>query len=91
MSIKIGQKIYVPTNLFLSHGRDDFIGGLAEVIAIEDGVSAGKPAPFVIVKESPNCRYNWKFLKKQQKELKKQFGKNQAHADPDYSLEFNEW
>jgi hypothetical protein len=82
--IKVGQKIYVETSLYLSHGSDDVIGGLATINKVEEGISGGVPCLFVSVKEHPGHSYNWShYLKKDQERLKKEFGKNKAHASPD--------
>ena len=81
--LKIGQKIYVETHLYMSHGSDDVIGGLATVSKIKDGISAGKKVPFVSVKEHPGNSYNWKLLSQKQDQLKEEFGNQIAKADPD--------
>lgn len=83
----IGQKIYVPTTLYLSHGLDDFVGGIATISKI-------KPEEHYIligIEERPGTLYNWKYLKEGQKEWKKRYGKNKAHPDPDDRPEFNRW
>jgi hypothetical protein len=86
-----GDVIYVDTSLYLSHGRDDFRGGLAEVIEYRMDISAGKPAPFVRLVQEPDTWHNWKMLAVEQKKLRVEFGKNWAHPDPDFRPEFNEW
>jgi hypothetical protein len=86
-----GDVIYVDTSLYLSHGRDDFRGGLAEVIEYRMDISAGKPTPFVRLVQEPDTWHNWKMLAAEQKKLRMEFGKNWAHPDPDFRPEFNEW
>jgi hypothetical protein len=87
---KVGDMIYVPSDLYLSHGVDDFQGGKAEVVEVREEISAGLKQPFVRVRENPDTLYNWIHLFKQQEDLKKKFGDQKAHPDPDYRPEFNE-
>jgi len=88
---QIGKDVYIPTSLYMGHGRDDFQGGLCKVIKIEEGISAGKKAYFIEVAERPGHMYNWEFLQEDQKELKKEYGKRRGCPDPDYRPEFNDW
>ena len=85
-----GDVIYVDTELYLWHGRDDFCGGLAEVVAFRPDISAGKPTPFVRVAQEPDTWHNWKELAGTQKKLGAEFGRKWAHPDPDYRPEFND-
>lgn len=87
---KVGDEIYVPTSLYLGHGRDDVEGGLAKITSVKPGISAGKTVSFVTVAEHPGVSYNLEFLAPQQEKLKEEFGNNRAHPDPDYREEFNE-
>jgi hypothetical protein len=89
--LRNGDVIYVGSALYLSHGRDDFCGGLAEVIEIKAGISAGDSTPFVRLAQEPDTLHNWPYLAAKQKELRERFGKNWAHPDPDNRPEFNEW
>lgn len=88
---KVGDEIYVPTSLHMSHGRDDVEGGLAKVTSVKPGISGGKTVSFVTVAEHPGVSYNWEFLAPEQEKLKKDFGEGRAHPDPDHREEFNEW
>jgi hypothetical protein len=87
----IGDVVYVNTELYLSHGRDDFRGGLAEVTEFAIGISAAKPAPFIVVAQQPDTQHNWKLLAAEQKKLRAEFGRTWARPDPDHRPEFNEW
>ena len=88
---KVGDDIYVPTELFLSHGRDDRRGGLAKVKKVEPGMSAGKTVHYVTTEEFPNLQHNWEgYLAEQQDRLKEEFGDQRAYCDPDDRKEFNE-
>ena len=83
---KIHSDIYVPTSCYIGHGKDDVQGGAAQVIKVEKGVSAGKKVWFVEVLEHPGHSYNWPNLAKDQKKLKREFGKKRAYPDPDYHI-----
>jgi hypothetical protein len=89
--LRQGDVIYLDTELYISHGRDDFRGGLAEVIEFSSDISAGKPTPFVRAVQEPDTWHNWRELAAAQKKLRAEFGKNWAHPDPDHRPEFNEW
>jgi hypothetical protein len=83
-SPKVGQKIYVPSELHISRGSDDVAGGIATITKVSKGMSGGKMFDFIEVKEVPGTSYNWEqFLSKEQEKLKKQYGKQKAHPDPD--------
>jgi hypothetical protein len=89
--LRKGDIIYVDTDLYLSHGIDDFRGGLAEVADFNTQTSAAKPTPFVKVVQLLDTWHNWKMLAEQQPRLRAEFGKSWSHPDPDYRPEFNEW
>lgn len=89
--LRPGDVIYVDTELYISHGRDDFRGGLGEVTEVRPDRSKGQPTPFVRVAQEPDTLHNWKILAASQKKLRAEFGKNWAHPDPDHRPEFNEW
>lgn len=88
--LRQGDVIYIDTELYLWHGRDDFQGGLAEVIGVRQDLFAAKATPFVCVAQQPDSWHNWKLLAPGQKKLRTKFGKNWAHPDPDHRPEFNE-
>lgn len=88
---KVGDDIYVPTALHLSRGSDDVMGGLAKVVSVGVEMSGGEQVHFVSVEEVPGF-FNWEQgLASKQKELKKRFGKNRAHPDPDDHPSANRW
>jgi len=86
-----GDVIYIGTELYLGHGRDDFRGGLAQVSEVRQDISKGQPMPFVRVVQQPDTIHNWKLLASEQKELRQRHGKDWAHPDPDDRPEFNDW
>lgn len=79
---KIGDKIYVDSHYYISHGSDDVEGGIATV--------SGVDKTFVETEEHPGHAYNWKFLGPEQEGLKKKFGASKAHACPDIDTPFIE-
>ena len=88
---KIGDDIYVDSELYLSHGRDDFRGGLAKVVEVKPDISGGKRCTFVRVAEEPDTWHNWTtYLEPMQEKLRKEFGTSRARPDPDWRPEFNE-
>jgi hypothetical protein len=88
---KVGEDIYIPTQLFLSHGMDDFLGGLCQIVRVKKGISAGEPTWFVSVAEDPGTEYNWEILLEKQNELKAKCGDRRGRPDPDDRPEFNRW
>lgn len=82
---KVGDYIYVRTSLFIDHGEDDQVGGLAEVIDVHDGMSGGDPkCKFVVTMQHNGGGSNWtQFLFREQERLMKEFGENFAYPDPD--------
>ena len=84
---KVGDDIYVPTSLYLSHGVDDVVGGLATVVKVE----REKDYIWVMVAEHQGNRYNWKYLERDQEKHKKRYGNERAYPDPDYDPSANTW
>jgi hypothetical protein len=87
---RIGDIISVGSHCYLSHGRDDFVGGQATVTHVVWWRNLGRMVPFVIIKEAPSHRYNWEMLEPAQEQLKQEFGEQWAHPDPDLRPEFND-
>jgi hypothetical protein len=80
---KVGDIVYVRTSMYIDHGEDDVVGGLAHVEEVKYGTSAGKPTPFVTVREHPGRGYNWEMLAVEQERLAKDFGSKWAYPDPE--------
>ncbi len=87
----VGEDVYVGTSWYLSHGVDDFHGGLCAVESVKVDMSAGKPTWFVSVRERPGYGYNWAILREEQEKLREQFGTTRGYPDPDDSPSSNEW
>lgn len=87
---EVGREIYVPSTLYLWHGRDDFAGGLCRIARVTELLLAGRGVPFVEVEERPGTLYNWEDLRRQQDELRARFGDRRGHLDPDWRPEFND-
>ena len=86
---ELGDEVYVPSELYVYRGHDDTMGGKAHVCAVEEGVSAGKPAPFIRL-TGVKGRFNWQMLETEQEALRIRFGDALAHPDPDLRPEFNQ-
>lgn len=84
---KVGDKIYVQTSLYLSHGEDDFCGGWAIVSKVYEQYGS----VWISIEERVSHGYNWEYLEKQQEEWTKEYGDQHAHEDPDDRPEFNRW
>lgn len=82
--LRPGDVIYVETERYLGHGRDDFHGGLIEVTEFRSGGT-----PFVVVAKEQKSAYNWNLLATWQQRLRSKFGQTWAHPDPDSRPEFN--
>lgn len=88
----IGEKIYVPTSLYLSHGRDDFAGGIATIDYIKEDTKSDildYNRIMVGIKERENTGYNWQYLLANQEKWSKEYAGCIAHPDPDYAEEAN--
>lgn len=87
-----GEQMYIPNALHVYRERDDFAGGKATIDKIEYNDYLPKThINYIMVgfKENPGTLYNWINLVRKQKELAKKFKNQVAHAEPDYSQEFN--
>lgn len=87
--LRPGDVIYLETSRYISHGCDDFCGGLAEVSEVREGLHVGKPISYVRVVQEPDATYSWTALAADQKKLRAEHGKNWAHPDPDFRPEHN--
>ncbi len=87
---EIGQDVYLPSELYLSHGRDDFRGGLCRIVGISRDVVSSAEHPFVEVAERPGHWYSWQSLMDEQDRLRDEHGDRRGHPDPDRRPEFNE-
>ena len=86
----VGQDIYVPTELYISHGKDDIQGGLAEISSVVSEMHGDRKVHKIKVKELPHKSYVWEnHLAENQENLAKRFGEQRAKPDPDERPEFN--
>ena len=89
----IGQKIYVPSSLYLYRGEDDFAGGIATINKIEKSKNLPEDHYnylMVGITERPGSMYNWRPLLERQEELQKMYADQIAHPDPDDRPDFND-
>src|SRR2546426_3352982 len=66
----IGEEIYVDTALHLHRGRDDVLGGRAQVVAVHRGYR-GMDGIWVEVAEHPGDLHNWDELGPRQAALRR--------------------
>jgi len=74
---KIGDKIYVGTSLSISHGSDDFHGGICTISEIDKSEKLQVNHMnyiFIGIEERPGTLYNYKILIENQEKLKERFG-----------------
>jgi hypothetical protein len=81
-----GEDVYIDSMLFVTHGIDDFRGGLCEIVDVFDGMAGLS----VRVKECPDWEFSWLHLMESQDEWREEFGDQRGFPDPDYRPEFNE-
>lgn len=89
---QVGDKIYIDTYLFVTHGIDDFIGGICTISKVEfnDYFKKDDAHHYSIeVEEDLGAFYSYHGLLEMQEALKTSFGNNKGHKRPDYRDEFN--
>ena len=86
---RIGDDVYVTSSLHLTHGADDFAGGLCRIVRVDPELSP-VGIPFVEVEEDPGTLHNWHYLVEHQDEWRERYGDRRGHQDPDHRPEFNE-
>lgn len=82
MNSKIGDWLYIDSELYLGHGEDDICGGLAKIKTIKDD-------GYVEFEGFEGVLYNIKYLLPLQDKLKEKYGEKRAIPDPDLRPEFN--
>ena len=82
----VGEDVYVPSELYLWHGRDDFAGGLCRIVRVTESFGG----LFVEVEENPGSLYSWAILLEDQERLRERFGDRRGRPNPDWRPEFNE-
>ena len=87
---KKGDKIYVPGFLHITHGVDDFEGGVVTVGDVRIDKIGGQNVAFVYIVEDESW-LNWDtFLAPMQDELRTHFGTKPGKPKPDLRPEFND-
>ena len=87
---KVTDKVYIPSELHVSHGVDDYKGGLTTISSVE----MSKPDDGYIWIETAFYeagKFRWDVLKKLQTDLATKFGTEPPKPTPDYRAEFNRW
>lgn len=91
---KVDDKIYVPSQWYLSHGVDDFAGGIATVKKVRLDKNMGQRVHVIEIKERPGHGYYWENnigKEGEQERLKKEYKNQKAHPDPDNHPDSNDW
>ena len=81
---KVGDQIYIDSAFYLTHGEDDFVGGLCTITYVE-----GDEPPFWIQIAEDRGKFTWSYIEEEQEMLKKKFGTSRGHRRPDDREEFN--
>lgn len=83
----IGDEIYIGTSLYIDHGEDDVMGGLATINGMEynPGCKNDVNRVMVTVAEVPGRAYNYLIAKREEDKRRAQYGERRAYPDPDYS------
>ena len=83
---EVGEKIYIPTSLYMDHGEDDVHGGLATIseVVLNSDCPQESNRIYVFVQEVPGVSYNYWVLLRDQDKLRERFGDQAAYPDPDY-------
>ena len=84
----VGDTIYVAGRAYMGHGRDDYNGGRAVVVAVKQEFCGTMVS--VDIGHS-RVSMNWGYLGPQQERLRQMFGDAGAHPDPDMRPEYNDW
>jgi len=89
---RVGDKIYIESTIYVTHGADDFQGGICTVKAVRSHPSAaGEESITVEVEEDPGTWYTWTgYLEPRQEEWKKNYGERTGSPKPDLRPEFND-
>jgi hypothetical protein len=89
---KPGDKIYLPSELYVHHGEDDFQGGVCTVRATRTcRQSNGEEITEVEVEEDPNAWSRWEgYLEPKQEEWRRRYGEQKGGPRPDFRPEFND-
>ena len=83
----VGDPVYIPTQLYVSHGADDRRGGLTQVAKVEPD-KTGKDGWVTTVFDTGE-KTRWSYLAPMQAALKEEFGDEPPRETPDYRPEFN--
>jgi len=89
----VGDRIYIEGTIYLTHGADDFQGGLCTVKAVQSHIEKGEEVvSSVEVEEDPGTWYRWTgYLEPRQEEWKKIYGERKGGPKPDLRPEFNDY
>jgi hypothetical protein len=94
---RVGDEVYLATELHLTHGADDFAGGRCCVARVVDGSGSSileralfRESVGVELEEPPGWVYDWIRLVEQPEELRAEYGDRRGYERPDLRPKFNE-
>ena len=91
---KIGDKIFIPSALYVYRGEDDIDGGLATINLVKPSDHLPKDHfNYWMVgfeETGPGRYYNWRNLMQEQAELEIKYVGKKAQPNPDLRPEFNQ-
>ena len=78
---EVGDKIYIPSEMYIDRGENDIAGGAAVIAAVYD-----KRDTYWVsfVGFPPSRTWNYKFLLEEQDKLSEEYAGQEARPDPDY-------
>lgn len=84
--MKKGDKIYIPTALYIDHGEDDIQGGWAivESVTTDERLSEDNYNRTFVTVEGIDISYNMNYLIENQKEWAKEYKNTKARPNPEY-------
>jgi hypothetical protein len=90
---KVGDKIYVEGTIYLTHGADDFQGGICTVKEVRSHIENGEEVVLSVeVEEDAGTWYTWPgYLELRQEEWKRRYGDQKAGSKPDLRPDFNNY
>ena len=87
----VGEDVCVSSALHLSHGEDDFAGGMCEIAEVihYENFPPGNQL-FVELVEQPGTQHSWLNLMSEEPHNLERYGDQRGRPDPDHRPEFNQ-
>lgn len=81
---KVGDIIYIGTQMYIDHGEDDIAGGRARVEAVKEVMHGTRKKYGVQLKGFAGHTWYWDHLSGKQEEYAERYDNDWAKPDPDY-------